>query len=211
MFKNYILVAFRHILKHRLYSMINIVGLAVGMAACLLIFLFVRYESSYDSWMTNADRVYRLNYTNFYKNGEHFICACAPGIAKDAIDRRFPEIEHSSRMMQFNPILTIGAETSKEFVWIAEQNIFSTLELEFIEGESNTAFNELTSIVLSEQMASKLFPNQSAIGQVITIPQNYAIEGRRERKTITKDFVVTGIIKDIPDNSEFNFEIIIPL
>ncbi len=210
MLHNYITVATRHLFKHRLYSFINIMGLSIGMAACLLIFVFVRYETSYNNWMPEAERVYRLNYTNFYPNGEDFVCACAPGIAKGALDKRFAEIESSTRIYQSGQIIKVGDRSQMERYWFVDSNIFQTFKFDFVEGDEDSALNELNAVVLSEELATKYFPNQSPLGEVITIPQDYMTEDFKF-ETISKDFMVTGVIKDIPENSEFNFDIIIPL
>lgn len=210
MFQNYFIVAIRHLFKNKLYSFINIMGLSIGMAACLMIFVFVRYETSYDKWMPDAERVYRLNYTNFYTNGEDFICACAPGIAKSAIDRRFSEIQSSTRINEHQTIIKVGDRAHLEKFWFVDNNIFDTLTMEFVEGNAESALEQLNSVVLSEELAAKYFPNQSPIGKIMTIPQDYMTEDF-EYKSIEKDFVVTAVIKDLPENSEFNFDIIIPL
>lgn len=210
MFQNYFTVAIRHLLRHRLYSFINIMGLSIGIAACLLIFVFVRYETSYDKWMPDAERIYRLNYTNFYPNGEDFICSCVPGIAKAAIDRRFPDIESSTRVYETRAGITVGDRLQVEYFWFVDNNIFETLKFNFVEGSEDSALSELNSVVLSEEMADKYFPNQSPLGEIITIPQDYFSKDEKF-ETITKDFLVTGVIKDIPENSEFKFDIIIPL
>ena len=210
LFTNYVTSAWRHILRHRLYSIINIVGLAVGMAACLLIFLFVRYESSYDSWLPNADNIYRVNYTNFYKNGDHYISAKIPGITKAIFDQRFPQIEASTRFYNFKAILTFRDDTYKESVWVADSNIFDVINLKFIEGDKKTAFDDLSTIVLSEKMALKYFGNKSPLGEVFShtliLPN-----AENEMVELPRDYKVTGVFEDIPENSEFNFDFIFPL
>lgn len=210
LFTNYITSAWRNILRHRLYSMINIVGLAVGMAACLLIFLFVRYESSYDSWLPNSDNIYRVNYTNYYKNGDDYVSAKIPGITKAIFDQTFPQIEASTRFYNFDAIMTLHDDTFKESVWVADRNIFDVIDIDFVEGQKNTAFDDLTTIVLSEKMALKYFGKQSPLGEVFThtliLP---GVDG--EDNPLTRDYKVTGVFEDIPENSEFNFEFIFPL
>ena len=207
MFNNYLITALRHILRHRLYSMINIIGLAVGMAACLFIFLFVRYESSYDNWMTDAENIYRVNYTNYYKNGEDYVSASVPGITKAIFDQSFPQIEQSTRFYNFNAIMTLHNDTYKESVWVADRNIFDVLDIKFIEGQRDTVFDDLTTIVLSQKMALKYFGEQSPMGEVFThtliLP---GIDG--EDNPLTRDYKVTGVFEDIPENSEFNFDFI---
>ena len=190
--------------------MINIIGLAVGMAACLFIFLFVRYESSYDNWMADAENIYRVNYTNYYKNGEDYVSASVPGITKAIFDQSFPQIEQSTRFYNFNAIMTLHNDTYKESVWVADRNIFDVLDIKFIEGQRDTVFDDLTTIVLSKKMALKYFGTQSPMGEVFThtliLP---GIDG--EDNPLTRDYKVTGVFEDISENSEFNFDFIFPL
>jgi len=201
LFRNYFITAARHILRHRLYSLINILGLAVGVAACLLIFLFVRYETSYDSWMPNADNIYRLNYINFYKNGDDYTCGCAPGIAKAAMDERFSEIEHSTRFYPLAPVIGLKDRSFVETIWMADSNFFSVFELPFLEGDRETAFDNLTNIVISQRMAIKYFGEQSPLGEILTFTLQDEV----------RDFKITGVFADLPENSEFNFQMLFPL
>lgn len=210
LFTNYVIIAWRNILRHRLYSMINIFGLAVGMAACLLIFLFVRYESSYDNWLPGSEDIYRVNYTMNFKAGEDFVGAVIPGITKAIFDQRFPQIEASSRFFNFDAIMTLGNDTFKESVWVADRNIFDVIELNFVRGQSEKVFNDLNTIVLSEKMALKYFGDQSPIGEVFTHTLIQP-DAKGEANHLTRDYKVTGVFEDIPENSEFNFEFIFPL
>jgi len=200
MFKNYFITALRHILRNKLYSMINIVGLAIGLAACLLIFLFVRYETSYDNWMPGAENIYRVNY--FSSIGDRTIaCGCIPGITKAAMDERFSEIEESVRFYPLSPVITHKDRAFKEDVWMADPNFLRVFQLPFVEGNRSTAFDELSSIVISKRMAVKYFGDQSPIGEVFTF----------DHQDETRSYKITGVFEDVPDNSEFNFEIIFPL
>jgi len=201
MFRNYFITAARHIFRHRLYSLINIMGLAVGVAACLLIFLFVRYETSYDNWLPNAENVYRLNYINFYKNGDDYTCGCAPGIAKATIDARFEEIEQSTRFYAMAPVITHKDRSFMETVWMADPSFFDVIELPFLEGDRATAFSTLSSITISARMAKKYFGDMSPLGETLAFNQQGEI----------RDFKITGVFADLPKNSEFDFDMIFPL
>lgn len=201
MFRNYFVTALRHILKNKLYSFINVIGLAVGLAACLLIFLFVRYETSYDSWMPNGKNIYRTNFVQYFENGAHFTCGCAPGPTKAALDEWFPEIEQSVRLFDMFPVIAINDQSFKEEVWMAETNFFDLFELEFAEGSRETAFSDLANIVISERMAVKYFGVQSPLGETVTFNHMGA----------DRSYKITGVFKNLPDNSEFKFNFLFPL
>lgn len=204
---NYFLTGWRTILRHKLYSVINILGLAIGIAACLFIFLFIRYETSYDNWMPNADNIYRVNYASFYKNGNDVVSVRAPGIAKAVFEQRFPEIEEATRFYPVEPVITLHGKEFKEMSWMADRNFFKVFNLNFLEGTTGTAFNELTNIVISKKMAVKYFADQSPMGQVISLEVTDN-SGHNQEKS---DFEVTGVFENFPKNSEFDFEIIFPL
>lgn len=200
MFKNYFITALRHLLRNKLYSLINILGLAIGLAACLLIFLFVRYETSYDNWLPNVENIYRVNF--FASTGDRSIaCSCISGVVKAPMDQRFPEIEQSTRFYSSGPVIKNGDRTFKENVWMADPNFFSIFDLPFIEGSAATAFNDLSNIVVSRHIAVKYFGDKSPIGEVFTF----------DHMDETRSYKIAGVFEDIPDNSEFNFKIIFPL
>jgi len=210
LFTNYLTSAWRNILRYRLYSIINIVGLAVGMAACLVIFLFVQYESSYDNWVPDAEDIYRVNYTNFYKDGDDYVSALVPGITKAIFDKTFPQIEQSTRFYNFDAIMTLNEDTFKESVWVADDNIFEVLDINFVEGQRHTVFKDLATIVLSEKMALKYFGEKSPLGEVFT--HTLLLPGADGKDNpLKRDYKVTGVFEDIPENSEFNFEFVFPL
>ncbi|WP_262694255.1 ABC transporter permease [Kordiimonas aquimaris] len=202
MLRSYFIIAVRHLLRNRLYSLINIMGLAIGVAACLLIFLFVRYETSYDKWMPNAENIYRVNYKQNMKAGEDLVCSCAPGKAKFAFEQYFPkEVEEATRFYSWRRILTLGERSFRQSVYSADVNFFNVFEVDFVEGDRETALSKLTNIVISERIAIKYFGSQSPLGEVLT----YTNSG------LERSYKIAGVFKDFPENSQFNFEIIAPL
>lgn len=200
MFRNYFITALRHLLRNKLYSLINIMGLAIGLAACLLIFLFVRYETSYDNWLPGAENIYRVNY--FSSIGDRTIATSrTPGAFKVPMDQRFAEIEQSTRFYRLSPVIKNGDRAFKEDVWMADSNFFSVFELSFIEGSRVSAFNDLSNIVISRQMSAKYFGDKSPIGEIFTF----------DHQDQTRSYKITGVFEDIPGNSEFSFKMIFPL
>ena len=199
MLKSYFKMAFRNFLKHRLFSVINIFGLAFGLASCLLILLFVQHELSYDKWFANSDRIYRVH-TKFDLPGRSPLeVVQSPSPLRNAILRDAPEVEEAARLfMPFRPVIKIGEKTYTETVWYAEENFLKIFELPFVEGDRKIALSGNNNIILSEDMALKYFGEKSALDQVINFDNE-------------KDFKVVGVFKNIPENTHFDFDFLVKL
>ena len=197
MFKNYIKIAVRNIVRQRTYSFINIIGLAIGIACCILILLFVRYELSYDQFNKKADRIYRVTREWFNEDGASslHLARVAPPIGP-LLKNDFPQIvQEETRFLQDGDVvLKVGEKSFIEnrFFW-AEQSSFKIFTVSFIEGDKNTALSEPKSIVITQSMAKKYFGNEDALGKSI----KYGNLG---------ELKVTGIIKDIPENSHLKYD-----
>jgi putative ABC transport system permease protein len=195
MFRNYLTVAVRGLIKNPLYSAINIFGLTVGLAACLLIMLFVRGELSFDRWVPDAERVYRVH-TRFDIPGRNPLFAvAAPGPAKPALEQDFADIEAAVRLVGQRPVIKRNGDVFYEDVVLADPKVFDVLPLPFIAGDRATALNDASSIVISEAMAKKYFGDAPAIGQVL--PGDFLFGPR--------DLRVTGVFKDLPQNTHLKF------
>ncbi|SNT29035.1 putative ABC transport system permease protein [Ekhidna lutea] len=198
MFKNLIVSALRSLRKKPAFSAINILGLALGMATCLTILLYVNHEISFDEFQ--KDNVYRIALNRVYPEREvdyTFIPhSIGPQLVKD-----FPEVQSQARFFKPNNVATFQYEdktlTEEHFV-IGDSTIFSIMSIEFIEGDPKTALVEDNSIVLSESTAKKFFGDQSAIGKILGTPGGNSVE-------------VTAIVADYPNKSHFEFGAIIPL
>jgi putative ABC transport system permease protein len=198
MLRNYVTVAVRGLFKNKLYSSINIFGLAVGLAACLLILLFVRDELSYDRWIPDSERIYRVH-TRFDIPGRNPLFAVnSPGVAIHALQKDFSEIETAVRVNQQRPVIKRGNDVFYEDMLLADGNFFDVFQLPFVTGERATALNDATAIVVSEAMAKKYFGGTgTALGQVLTVSGSFG----------TKDMRVTGVFKDLPSNTHFKIEL----
>jgi putative ABC transport system permease protein len=171
MWRNYLTVGIRSLLKHRSYAFINILGLALGLAACVLILLWVRYELSYDAALPDSDRVYQLQ--NWYVasdegpagGGQMTSIASATALRKD-----FPEVEKLVYLGNNKPIIIQDgqASTAEHFVY-ADGNIFDVLQLPFLRGERHTALDLPNSLVLSASEAARRFGRANPIGKVLTL------------------------------------------
>jgi putative ABC transport system permease protein len=200
MFRNYLKTAFRTLWKNKFYTSINIIGLAVGLATCLLILLYVLDELSYDKYNVNADRIYRVN--NEVKFGDnYFDLAVAPALMGSTMLHDFPQVQQYTRLRWYGSFLIKkGNENIQEGrVGFADSSLFDVFTLPMIAGNPKTALQEYHSLVITESVARKYFPQQAA--------HNYAnIVGKTMLINDTGNYKITGVIKDIPKQSHFNFD-----
>lgn len=195
MYKSYFNIALRSFLKYKVYSAINVLGLAVGLASCLLISLFVMREISYDQWLSNSENVYRYESTYITPEGDS-ILAKSPLRAGRDLKQFFGEIEAVSRVIDAEVLMSVGIDRSLETVWFVDGDFFKVLDLPMLSGNKSAALRDGNSILLSQSMSEKYFSNGSVMGEIITF------DGQR-------DYKVVGVFEDIPDNSQFNFEFIV--
>ncbi|MXV51469.1 FtsX-like permease family protein [Pedobacter sp. HMF7647] len=194
MLKNYFKIAWRNLLRNKGYSFINIFGLAVGLATCILIFLFVSDELSYNAYNTKADRIYRLN-ADFLVNGNSFNERTVPAQFGNVLVKDYPQIENATRVTDFGEILVKkGNETLIEKnAAFADANIFDIFTLPMLAGDPKTALVEPNSIVISERIAKKYFGSGNAVGKTMLLNN-------------TDNYKVTGVIKDMPAQSHIHYD-----
>src|SRR5215213_8879541 len=191
MFKNYFKIAFRNLWKNKGYSAINIIGLAMGIATCLLITLYVLDELRFDRFNKKADRIYRIN-ADIKFGGEEQKLAVAPDPMAFTLVKDYPEVENAVRFRNYGPSLVKkGNENIKEErVIYADSTLFDVFTLPMIAGNPKKALSEPNAVVITESIARKYFKGTNVLGQVL----------RFDNKT---DYKITGVIKDVPDNSHF--------
>ncbi len=199
MLKNYFKIAFRNLWRHRVFSFINIMGLTVGMTACFLIFLYVRFELSYDSFHSKADRIYRV--VSDIKTPTEVIKAGGPAWAVGAhISQDFPQIEAAVRITGDELLIRKGnikfQETNSLY---ADSAFFRMFDFKLLKGNPKTALNEPLSIVFSEAAAKKYFGNADPIGQTVLLTG----DGLTAK--------VTGVMKDIPENSQIKADMLVSM
>ena len=197
MLRNYLKIALRNITGNPLFSAINIIGLAIGLACCIIITLFVRYELSYDRQWADADRTYRV-VRNFTGNNLR-LAAVAPPIGP-LLAEDFPEVEDFTRIMPTGQVaMTVdGVTTNDQTMVVADRNIFDFFQLEFVAGDPGSALTNVTNIVLTERAAERYFGNDDPIGKVINVAGQ-------------ADMSVSAVIRDLPDNTHMSFEMIVPI
>jgi ABC-type antimicrobial peptide transport system permease subunit len=197
MFKNYFKIAFRNLLRNKGFSIINISGLAVGMASAILILLWIQNEISYDQFHANKDRIYEAwNKAEFSNKLQCW--STTPKILARTLEHDLPEIERAVRVNWPIPLLfSVGDKRITKTGNIVDSGFLQTFSFPLLKGDPNTALNDMHSIVLTEKFAKELFGNENGMGKVIKIDNK-------------DNFTVTGIVKDLPNNTRFDFEYLLP-
>lgn len=196
MVRNYFRSALRNILRNKTTSFINLAGLSLGIATCLIIALFIYNELSYDRFHEKANRIVRVVFRGIVQGQKMNEAHVMPPVA-EALKRDFPEVQESTRLRSYGaPRVSSGEKIFKEsaFAYV-DPNFFSVFTIPFIKGDKNTALSDPQSIVISEELAEKYFKREDAVGKVL------------EFKDLHKSYKVTGVFKKIPEKSHFHFDI----
>lgn len=199
MWRNYLTVALRALAKNRTYAFINIVGLAIGLAACLMILIYVRHESSYDAWLPDAERIYQVqaistdpeNAAGPPQQGAH-------GVVAESLARAFPEIEAATRAEGQDMVVMRQGEAVSLPLLMAEKNFFDIIQLPFLRGSREQALADMNSVAISRTQAMTLFGSVDAVGRTI--------DGLRRGEPYS--LRVSGVFEDIPRNSHMNFSMV---
>ena len=194
MLNNYLKIAWRNITGNPLFSAINIIGLAIGLACCIIITTFVRYELSFDKQWNEADRTYRVT-RDFYGNNLR-LAAIAPPIAP-LLKEDFPEIEEITRFLTAGTVTLNydGKNHRQEGMVITDPNSLEMFGFKFIDGDPATALASPTSLVMTRRAAERYFGNDDPIGKVLNLMGQV-------------DVTVTAVIEDLPENTHMNFEVL---
>ena len=195
MFKNYFNIALRNLWKNKGISAINILGLSLGIATCLLILLFVQKELSYDRFNEKADRLYRITFEGKMQGGEIREASVMPPVAQ-TLKNDYPEVEEATRL-QFSgtPRITYGDKIFTDRLAYADSNFFQVFSLPLIKGNAATALAEPNTVIITTTLAEKYFGDAEPIGKVITLKDRNA------------SLTVTGIIHEVPENSHFHADL----
>lgn len=194
MWLNYIKVAFRSLIKQKLYSFINVVGLAIGVTTCVLILMYVRFETSYDTFHPKAANIHRLNIEG--KLGDNdFSMALSSPIAGPTMLEEYPEVVNYTRIRNTGfPVLRYEDKVfSEEHFWNADSSIFEVFKIPMTIGDPQTALTQPQSVVITERMANKYFGDEDPIGKVLNSDN-------------VIDYTVTGVVKELPSNSHWHFD-----
>ncbi len=199
MFKNYLKIATRNFLKHKGFSLINVFGLAIGIACCLMIVLFVMDEISFDRYHEKADQIYRVGINGFINNTRfEGVVTCSP-IAQTLV-REYPEVTAATRLRNFGfPVFRYEDKVySEERVFWVDQSFFEVFTVSFIRGDMKSALDEPNTIVLTRSMALKYFGDDNPVGKSLNA------DNRR-------DYLITAVVDDPPRNSHFHYDFLASL
>lgn len=194
MLKNYLIIAYRNLIRQKGYSLINIAGLTIGIASCIMILLFVSSELSYDRYHEKSDRIYRAGVEALFGDS-HFFSAVTSGAMKDALDYEFSEVEEACRLQYVTrPVVRIRDRSFVEDnFFYADSNFFDVFSVPFIKGDPVTALSRPNTVVISEETAKRYFGDENPLGRVIRVNENYDLE-------------ITGITENMPHNSHFRYD-----
>lgn len=197
MFRNYLKTSFRNLWKNKTYGLLNIFGLAIGIACAALIFLWVEDEMTYDHYFKNRDNLSYLKNKQTY-DGATFTFDATPGPLAEALRAEIPGIKNTSRRTWGNKLLfTLGEKSIYEQGYYIDSNMFSMLQLQFIKGNAAGAFIQLHSVVISKKMAEKFFGSTDVIGKTLKVNNEH-------------DYAITGVLEDLPENVSFKFDWLSP-
>jgi putative ABC transport system permease protein len=198
MLSNYLKMTIRSISKHKGYTFLNLLGLAIGMACCILILLFVQDELSFDQYHLKKDRIHRLVIEGEVA-GTLSSLALAPFAAPPAFKDEIPEVESFVRMLRLGRQQPIGYQEKtyeERGIFLADETFFQIFSYEFLAGDPDTALDDPGSVVITEEVALRIFGDEDPIGKILEF-------------TPVKNIHVKGVIKDVPRNSHFRFNYMI--
>ena len=218
MFKNYFKIAWRNLLKNRTFSLINIVGLSFSVAFCLLLFLYIRYEQSYDAFHVKKDRLFRLEMTSTYsvqdttakKSMFSFFTKSDnvqnqlvfPLVVAGNMQSQFPEVKSITRFQDAgDQLVKVNNQVYKEaHIVFTDTNFFSNFSFPLLQGNAKTVLNAVNNVVLSQSTAKKYFGKENPIGKTIELISDSP-----------HPYVVSGIVQDAPRNSSIQDNIVVPV
>ncbi len=195
MIKNYFKIAFRHLKKNKLYAFVNISGLAIGIASCLLIGIYIKQELSFDKFHANANRIVRVTMDYNFGDQQSKIALTGTKIGPQ-FKRTFPQVTDYVRTLKYARVVAYNDKIfdEKNFLY-ADSAFFGIFSFPLLSGDIKTALDAPDKIVVTQSMAKKYFGDENPIGKVLKVGG-------------TKDFIVSGITTDAPDNSQIKFDFV---
>ncbi len=199
MLKNYLKIAWRNVRKHKGYSLMNVTGLAVGWACCILIFLYVHHELSYDRYHKNSDRIYRIAMDIRTETDNRLFASISLMVAPTLIDN-YPQVETAARVMPWRGVLVKRNDISfyEDRSMFADQELFDIFTIPFIAGNPQDALTPPRALVISQKMAHKYFGTENPLGKTLNINNQLDME-------------VTGVVADSPEKTHLKYDLIVSL
>ena len=193
MFKNYLTIAIRNLARHKVYTFINIIGLAIGLACSTLILLYLQREFSFDQYHSKADRIHYV-FTERGSNGNWIGLYHTPAPVAPALEEEFPEVERATRFMHRSVFVHVeGKDPVQSHTMVVDQAFFDVFDFPLVQGDAQTYLQTPFPIVVTESFAHTLFGDENPIGKTI----------RLDAKFFDDDYTITGILKDAPETSSF--------
>lgn len=199
MFKNYLKIAFRNLWKQRGYTFINLAGMAVGMACCFLLLIYVNFEKHYDEFHPNLERLYRVNYEASF-SGDPLTMVRIPSPMAPAMQEEMPQFEAIARMYRRSiTVREVGANQSFEIenAHFSDSTLQTVFGMDYLKGNGSTALHSPYSVVLTDRTAIQLFGKEDPMGKELLLAN-------------TGPFTVTGVVKDFPENAHIHFDMLVP-
>jgi putative ABC transport system permease protein len=201
MFKNHLIIAYRNFIRHKLFSFINVFGLGVGIAVCMMISLWVLGEANYDRFHKNAGRIYRVE-RELFRDNQFSRWPITGGVYKQALIDDIPEVENAARFWKRSLVIKDHKDfRHQQGLYAVDNSIFGIFDFPLKEGDEETALTEPMTVVLTPENARRYFGTEDAVGRSLPI----------EWDGQTVDFKVTGILKKMPENSNLQFDMLISL
>jgi putative ABC transport system permease protein len=210
MFRNYLVTALRNIIRHKLYSLLNIAGLAVALTCVILIAVFVSDEFSYDKWIPGADRLWRVEVTHHLQGKPDLPTTQASMPMLTAMREQIPEVRTATRLVQERMALSLGNRRFIQTAAVVDPNFLKVIPLSLIRGPASAVLSQPDSVVISQSVARKFFGDTDPIGQSLTAENAACQPGANSCDTSVVPLKVTGVMQDLPDNTQFDFDVLVP-
>jgi putative ABC transport system permease protein len=201
MWRNYLIIATRSLAKNRLFTALNLVGLALGMASCLLIAMWVRNETTYDRWLPDVERIFVVQGKTQYPGKDMEIWGGSTAVMLPLLMQDFPQIEVGTRLIEASRAIRFGTRAENQPIFLVDAGFFDVLGIPLVEGSVEKALKQPDQIVVSERFARKWFGEASAVGQTLTV----TVKGEK------RPYQVAAVMRDTPSNSSMEFDVVMPL
>ena len=210
--RHYIVTASRNLVKHKLYSFINIVGLSVGLACAILIVLFLRDELSYDRWIPQSSNLYRIELTFHLTGRPPWPLATAPFPVLRAMQEEIPEVKATTHLLPEPMTVTVGNRQFFETVAVVDPSFFQVIRLPLVQGDPASVLAQPESIVLSQSVARKYFGDIDPLGKTVTVTGSGILCDRNDAACLTAahPLTVTGVLRDLPANTQLSVDLVMP-
>jgi putative ABC transport system permease protein len=210
MLGHYLTMAVRSFARHKLYSLINTVGLALGLACVIFIVLFVRYETSYDRWIPDSSSLYRIELTLNLPGLKPAKTALTPFPIADAMREGIPGVTAATRLRPRGATLWVGNRSFVESVDVADSNFFQVIRLPLLEGNPGRVLAQPESLVLAQDTARKFFGNANPMGRMVSVRWTQCARADADCKPQSVALMVTGIMRNVPSNSQLTATVVAP-